>query len=252
MENGQKLTKKEKKELRKLEWQETAKKQERNAKIKKYSIWAGAVAIILVVVFGLIQIINSSSSTPGGKVIKVAPVTAKDITKGNSKSKVVLIEYSDFQCPACAAYHPLVNQLVADYSDKILFVYRMFPLTNIHPNSHISAQAAYAALKQGKFFEMSDLLFSNQTDWAEQSDPTGIFTDYARKLNLNLSKFQTEMNSSEAKNYVNNSETEAISEGMNETPTFILDGVKITNPQNIEDFKKLIDQELKKYEPKTK
>lgn len=252
MENVQKLTKKEKKELRKLEWQEVAKKQARSAKIKKYSIWVGAVAIILVVVFGLIQLINSSSSTPGNEVIKIAPVSAKDITKGNPKSKVVLIEYSDFQCPACAEYHPLVNQLLADYSSKILFVYRMFPLTSAHPNSHISAQAAYAAFKQGKFFEMSDLLFSGQTDWAEQSDPTGIFMDYAKKLNLNLSKFQAEMNSSEAKNYVNNSENEAISEGMNATPSFILDGVKITNPQSIEDFKKLIDQELKKYEPKTK
>ena len=228
MENDRKLTKKEKKELRKLEWQETARKQERTAKIKKYSIWAGAVAIILVVVFGLIQIINSPSSTTGKETIQVAPVSARDITKGNSKSKVVLMEYSDFQCPACAAYHPLINQLLADYSSKILFVYRMFPLTNIHPNSHISAQAAYAALKQGKFFEMSDLLFGNQKDWAEQSDPTGIFMDYARKLKLNLSKFQAEMNSSEAKNYVNNS-------------AYFLYSLD-----------KLGDQELKKNEPKTK
>lgn len=240
-----KLTKNEKKELRKLEWQEKAKLEERNAKIKKYSIWAGAVTVIGLVIWGLFAIVTSPT-TPTSQKVNIAPISAKDFTKGDPKAKITLVEYSDFQCPACAAYYPLVKQLLDEYKDKIYFTYRMFPLTNIHPNSHISAQAAYAAYKQNKFSEMEDLLFTNQKDWSPASDPRGIFMDYARQLKLDAKKFEGDMNSDEAKKYVNDSENQALSEGMNSTPTFILNGVKIKNPAGYEEFKKLIDNELNK------
>lgn len=245
MEENHKLTKQEKKELRKLEWQEKAKNQERNEKIKKYSMWAGVVAVIVLVIGGLILLVSSPTKT-ASVAANVAPVSEKDITKGNKDSKVTLIEYSDFQCPACAAYHPLVTQILEEYKDKILFVYRVFPLTNIHPNAKISAQAAYAAHKQGKFFEMSDLLFSNQKDWEKEGDPRGIFMDYARKLKLDAKKFQDDMSSTEAKKFVEDSENQALSEGMNQTPTFIVNGNKISNPGNYEEFKKVLDDELNK------
>lgn len=241
----EKLTKNEKKELRKLEWQEIAKREQKNAKIKKYSIWAGAIAVIGLIIFGLYAIVTSPTTTTN-ETINIAPISTKDITKGNSKTKVQLVEYSDFQCPACASYYPLVRQLLDEYKDKIYFAYRIFPLTNIHPNSHISAQAAYAAKKQNNFFEMEELLFTNQKDWSSASDPSGIFMDYARELKLDVKKFQTDMNSDEAKKYVNDSESGALAEGINSTPTFILNEVKIKNPGSYEDFKKLIDNELNK------
>ncbi len=245
MEESQKLTKKEKKELRRQEWQEKAKLEERNAKIKKYSIWTGVVGVIVLLIAGLVMLVNAPSS-PSSEVANVAPVSEKDITKGEKSAKVILIEYSDFQCPACAAYHPVVTQLLTEYKDKIFFVYRMFPLTNIHPNAKISAQAAYAAYKQNKFFEMSDLLFSGQKDWEKESDPRGIFMDYARKLKLDEKKFQDDMNSNDAKKYVDDSEKQAQSEGINSTPTFIVNGVKIKNPAGFNEFKKIIDDELNK------
>ncbi len=245
MENGQKLSKNEKKELRKLEWQEKAKLEQRNAQIKKYSIWAGAVGIIVLIIGGLIMLVSSPSLTTN-VTANVAPVSAKDITNGENKAGVTLIEYSDFQCPACAAYQPLVTQLLAEYKNKIYFVYRIFPLTNIHPNAKISSRAAYAAYKQNKFFEMSDLLFTNQKDWANESDPSGIFMDYTKELKLDAKKFAADMNSDEAKKYVDTSENQALSEGMNSTPTFILNGVKIKNPAGYDEFKKLIENELNK------
>ena len=245
MQEGQKLSKKEKKELRKLEWQEKANLEQKNAQIKKYSIWAGAVTVIILIIAGLIMIVNSPS-TPSSESSNVAPVSAKDITNGENKAKVTLIEYSDFQCPACATYHPIVKQLLEEYKGKIYFVYRIFPLTNIHPNAKISSRAAYAAYKQNKFFEISDLLFGRQKDWSSASDPTGIFMDYARELKLDLKKFQTDLNSDEAKNYVNDSEKQALAEGINSTPTFIVNGVKIKNPAGYEEFKKIIDNELNK------
>jgi protein-disulfide isomerase len=240
----ERLTKDEKKALRKLEWEEKAKKDNRSAVIKKYSIWIGAAAIMILAIVGMYWLVTSPTQTQ--TTIKVAPVSKRDITNGDPKAKVTLIEYSDFQCPACAAYHPIVNQILKDYGKNLYFVYRMFPLTNAHPNSHIAAQAAYAALKQGKFFDMADLLFSKQQDWANLQDPTVAFKDYAKSLKLNTDNFTTEMNSDEAKNYVNASEQEALTEGLQATPTFIINGNEITNPQSLDDFKKLIDNELNK------
>ena len=243
MVDERKLTKKEKRELRKTEWQEKAEKEKRNAMLKKSGIIVGAVAIVLVSVLGLIKLSGSSNST---SAINVPPVSKSDITRGDSKSKVTLIEYSDFQCPACAAYHPLVKQLLSEFGDKIYFAYRMFPLTSVHKNAMISAQAAYAAKLQGKFWEMHDMLFETQTSWAQSDNAADTFVSYAKKLNLDTDKFQKDMNSDEAKNYVTDSQNQATSIGINATPTFFVNGRQITNPRSYDDFKKIIQDALNK------
>jgi len=239
------LTKDEKKAVRKLEWEEKEKKDRHNATVKKYSIWLGTAVVLILAIIGMYWLVTSPS--PSQQIaIKVAPVSKRDITNGNASAKITLIEYSDFQCPACAAYHPIVNQLLKTYGKNLYFIYRMFPLTNVHPNSHIAAQAAYAALKQGKFFDMADVLFNKQQEWADLQDTTTAFADYATMLKLDVSKFKTDTNSNEAKKYVNDSENQAQSEGINATPTFILNGNKINNPQSLDEFKKLIDTEIGK------
>jgi protein-disulfide isomerase len=241
----EKLTKKEKRELKKQEWQEKAEREKRNGLFKKVGTIVGVVLVVVISIVGLIKLagLSGSSSSSG---INLPPVSKSDITKGNPKSKVTLIEYADFQCPACAAYHPLINQLLADFNGKIFYVYRMFPLSSIHKNAIISAQAAYAAYKQGKFFEMGDYLFNKQTEWADISDPTTTFTDYAKLLKLDANKFKADMNSDEAKNYVADSENQASSIGVNATPTFFINGGQIINPANYDEFKKLIQDELNK------
>lgn len=245
MADEHKLTKKEKKELRKQEWQQKAESAKRNALYKKAGIIIGTVLVVVISIVGLVKLAGSSgpSSSSG---ISVPPVSKSDITKGDPKSKVTLIEYADFQCPACAAYHPLVNQLLADFNGKVFYVYRMFPLPTLHKNALISSQAGYAAYKQGKFFQMDDYLFNKQTEWADLSDPTTSFTDYAKLLKLDVNKFTTDMNSDEAKNYVADSENQATSAGVNATPTFFVNGRQITNPASYDEFKKIIQDELNK------
>jgi protein-disulfide isomerase len=93
-------------------------------------------------------------------------VAQDDWVKGNKDSKVIVVEYSDFQCPACAAYFPMVEQVMDEYKDKVAFVYRHFPLTSIHPHAEPMARAAEAAGKQGKFWEMYELIFKNQNAWS--------------------------------------------------------------------------------------
>jgi len=243
MDPEHKPTKDEKKALRKLEWQEKAKTEARNAKIKKISIWTGVAAVILVVVFVLFQTVTSSTSTPN---IKIAPISARDITNGNPKAKVTLLEYADFQCPACAAYHPIVDQILKAYGNKIFYVYRMFPLVNAHPNAFVSAQAAFAAYKQGAFFNYDDILYSKQTEWADLQDPTTALADYATLLKLDVNKFKADMNAATTKKYVQASEDEATNEGINQTPSFFINGNLIQNPVDYAGFKQLIDDALSK------
>ncbi len=240
----EKLTKKEKKEQKKQEWQQKLEADKKRALYKKIGIIAGVVLIVAVSIFGLIQLANAPSSTSSGPT--VPPPSKNDISEGNPKAKVTIIEYADFECPACAAYHPLVDQLLSDFNGKIFYVYRMFPLSNIHPNALISAQAGYAAWKQGKFFQMDDLLFNGQNDWASLSDPRPTFIGYAKQLKLNVNLFQKDMNSQAAQQYVANSENQAISEGLNQTPTFFVNGQMIQNPTSYDQFKQIIQNALNK------
>jgi len=244
MENDGRLTKAQKRELRKMEWMQKAEGEKKQEQFKKIAMWAVAAAIVILAIAGLAFLVNSSSTS--SQSVNVAKVSDKDITNGVKNAKVTLIEYADFQCPACATYAPTVNQLLAAYEGKILFVYRFFPLTGIHKNAIISAQAGYAAHKQGRFFEMAETLYDSQKDWENLPDPTSNFIDYAKQLKLDVNKFQADLNSQDTKNFIKDSERQAISEGMNSTPTFILNNVKIKNPNGYGAFKKLIDDELNK------
>ena len=240
----EKPTKKELKAQRHEEKLIEEKKEKFRQNIKNLALFIGIPLVVIASVIGLV-LISGSNTPPSSSSIKAPPITSKDITMGNKNAKVTLIEYADFQCPACAAYYPLVKRLTSKFDNKILFAYRFFPLTQLHQNAMLSAEAAYAANKQGKFWQMHDLLFANQTSWADSNNAEAIFTGYAKKLGLNLNKFQKDMNSGEAKVFINNEENIGTAIGVNSTPTFFLNGTEIQNPRSYSDFKNLIEQKLK-------
>jgi len=93
-------------------------------------------------------------------------LTGDDHYKGNPDAQVVLIEYSDFQCPACRAYIPIITSLIEQFPDDLVVVYRHFPLQSVHANARAAAEASEAAAKQGKFWEFHDILFDKQTEWS--------------------------------------------------------------------------------------
>jgi len=237
------LSKKEKRELRRIEWQEKAKKDARNSEFKKYALWGGGVFLFAVLLFGLIKFAGSSQSPK--EIANLPPVTASDYQVGTPSVKVIMIEYGDFQCPACATFYSIVKQLKEEYKNDLLFVFRDFPLTNIHRNALLSSQAAYAANMQGKYWEMHDLIYTNQTTWAESGDAASIFADYAKKLDLDADQFTKDMNSDEAKTFVKEGENNAISLGLNSTPSIFLNNKLLNIPLSYEAFKKAIDEELK-------
>jgi protein-disulfide isomerase len=167
---------------------------------------------------------------------------------GEGAKNVTLIEYGDFQCPACASYYPVVKALKEKYKADIVFQFRNFPLEAIHTNARASARAAEAADKQGKFWEMHDILYENQTSWQDTSDPLKIFKNYAEQIEIaDLAKFETDYKSSAVNDVINADIKEAQKVEATSTPTFVLDGVKITeNPRDQASFDKLIDDAIAK------
>lgn len=183
----------------------------------KYTWWIiGGVAVVLI----------GGSIAYAQYVAKQANegVVIETHVKGNPGAETVLVEYSDFECPACGQFYPYVKELLAEHGDSIRFEYRHFPLTNIHPYAVPAARAAEAAGQQGKFFEMHDKLFENQSTWSNSSNPQGYFEQYAEELGLDVARFKTHMNSSLINDAVMDSFDDARERGFTGTPTFLLNG----------------------------
>lgn len=214
---------------------------------KRVGIWAGIVTLLIAGSWFLISLVNNSPSPLTPVEIKnLPPVSKTDFVKGEEKAKVTLIEYADFQCPACASYFPLVKMLSLEFSKDLRVVYRFFPLTTIHKNAMISAQAAYAAGLQNKFWEMHDMLFENQNSWANLSDPKDTFFEYAKDLELDLAKFKTDAALTSTENFIKDAVRNATALGVNSTPTFFVNNTHIKNPAGYDEFKKIIQDALTK------
>lgn len=222
-----------------------------NSRNGNMTMWfiVGFVLVITVAVIFLVAR-PGSGTTPDGNQVEttIAPdITVADWKKGNAAAKVSVIEYGDFQCPACVAYNPFIAQLLADYGDRVVFVFRNFPLYQIHKNATISAQAAEAAGLQGKYWEMYDLLYDNQSDWASESAGKvvdGYFAKYAESLGLDLAKFRNDIDSAQVKEKITSDAAGANAAKVDHTPTFFVNLKQIPNPRNYNDFKSLIEAEL--------
>lgn len=203
------------------------------------------IITVLVVAGAVFWGIRTQDS--GSKNVNVE-VTDEDKYLGDKNAKVTLVEYSDFQCPACKAYEDIVKEIRNAYSaEDLRIVYRHFPLRSIHPNADLAAQATEAAGEEGKFWEMKDLLFENQAEWSKEKDPRGLFGAYAKAIGLDIAEFEEDLlPEDDSKERVEKDYQSGVALGINSTPTFILNGVVIKNPQTVDEFKALIDAELKK------
>lgn len=237
MQDDSKLTKKERKELRKNESLQNL-EGKKNDTMKWITI--GIVAILFIGFFAFI--INSSKEAK--KQATAAKLTSKGWVRGNKNAKVTLVEFSDFQCPACGFREPMVQQAMKDFDGKIKLLYKHFPLTTVHRNAYPAAKAAEAAGRQEKFWEMHDLLFARQKTWEATTDPKKEFTGYAKELKLDTEKFQKDYEDDAIDKKINSEQDEGIKIGVNATPTFYLNGKIMDTPMSYEDLKKSIEKEL--------
>jgi protein-disulfide isomerase len=174
-----------------------------------------------------------------------------DRVYGNKEAKVVVVEYGDFQCPGCKAAYPTLKSVKEKYEDQIAFVYRNFPLTNIHPNARAAAAAAEAAGNLGKYWEMHDILFENQDSWgrASTNERGDIFAGYAGQIGLDEAAFKNELDekSAEINKKINFDIALGRKLNVTGTPSLFLNGEKIPddNYSDQEALDKLILDALK-------
>lgn len=225
------MTRHERRELQRQQRKGQAANQGRRRTFSRALTWAAVVIVLGGAVAGLVALANKS--TPTGAV---DPVTDQDWTKGPKDAKTVLIEYSDLQCPACRAYLPTLKSLAEKNADKLLVVYRHFPLKQTHRNAELAARFAQAAGKQGKFWEMHDVLFEKQTEWSSEGDPKKLFIEYAASLGLNTDQLTQDADSATIKQEVEGQYQSGLRAGVDATPTFFLNGTRVKNPASPDDF----------------
>jgi protein-disulfide isomerase len=192
---------------------------------------------------------NIPSATGTAKETTQFTITADDHVIGPSDAKVTIVEFSDFQCPACKLYAPILEKLLTDFPKDLRLVYKYFPLKNIHYRAMASAQAAHAAGIQGKFWEMNKLLFENQEKWSQETG-TATFEAYATQIGIDVSKFKADYDLGTTKDKIDAELKEGIDLNVNSTPTMYLNGTKLDNPQGYEPYKALITAEIAKINSK--
>ncbi len=211
-------------------------------KNKDILIGVGLLAVIVVGVV-LLVVFNRAPAAPGGAGTLTTTIAADDHIKGQPNGQLVLVEYSDFQCPACASYYPVIKRLVTDFGDRLTFVYRHFPLSQ-HLQARLAARAAEAAGRQNKFWEMHDLLFTGQNNWADAGGAEDIMLGYAEELGLDMEQFRRDLNDDVLTERVRRDTRSGEAAGINSTPTFFLNGRQITNPRGYDEFRTIIEREL--------
>lgn len=207
-----------------------------------------ALLIIIVGFGGLFWLTSDKKDTSSGSTA----ATTTDHRYGDGAKGVTLLEYGDFQCPACYSYYPVVKTVVEKYKADIFFQFRHFPLVQVHQNAFASSRAAEAADKQGKFWEMYDKLYENQdptgqSGWVASNSPMTFFSQFATEIGLNTEQFTTDYNSEEVNDRVNADLKEAQNLNLTSTPTFFINNEKIADPPAPNDqagWEKLIEDAI--------
>jgi protein-disulfide isomerase len=149
------------------------------------------------------------------------PVSEADHRSGPDDAPVTLVEYGDFECPHCGAAYPIVEEVRAKMGARLRFVYRSFPLKEMHPHAIHAAEAAEAAGAQGKFWQMHAMLFEHQDDLEDED-----LVQYAKALDLDGKRFASELASEAYAERIRKDFRSGIKSGVNGTPTFFINGVR--------------------------
>jgi len=206
----------------------------------------GILTLIVVVAAAFFFGGNSSSSKPQTLSANQARLVVRSTSHqtGPKNAKVTLVEFGDFECPACGAAYPIVTQLLQNYKGKINYVFREYPLP-IHQNADLAANAAEAAGAQGKFFEMYNLLYSNQNTWGESNNAMDYFVKYAQELHLDVNKFKNDVQSKKYESVIQKDIADGNALGVQATPTFYINNQVQVGGLSYDDFSAKIQQALK-------
>jgi protein-disulfide isomerase len=214
----------------------------------KILIGIGVVTLLLV---GVAVFSLGGSKGLGGDEASKAPKDIKTLIrsdshiKGPKNAKVTVVEFGDFQCPACGSAYPVVTQILGNYKDKVQFIFRNYPLP-VHKNAKVAAEASEAAGAQGKFFEMYTKLYDNQKAWSESNNALDeYFVKYATDIKLDVNKFTSDVKASKYANKIQKDIDDGNAVGVSATPTFYINGIEQVGGLPYDEFKTKIEDALK-------
>jgi protein-disulfide isomerase len=164
-------------------------------------------------------------------LLRNSPVT------GSASQKIIMAEFSDFECPFCARGHAVVKEFMAKNQNDVTLVYKHFPLTEIHPQAEPAAFASWAALQQGKFWEYHDALFEQQNKLGEE-----FYLELANNLKLDIDRFNRDRKSEQAKEAIKKDFELGKSLGVRGTPSFVVNGIFFSGVPEIKDLEALVAQ----------
>src|SRR5680860_660848 len=173
-----------------------------------------------------------------GDVLDI-PVSKDDNIRGNINAPITIVEYSDFQCPYCSRFHETMNQIFAEYPEDVRWVFKHFPLDSRHPLARKTAEASECAAEQGKFWEFSDEVYTNQ-----QAISNDSLSTFAKNIGLNVSQFDSCVSSGKYSDKVEADYQEGIQFGVSGTPGDFINGKSLGGAVPYDKLKQIIEEML--------
>ena len=206
----------------------------------RFLSWGIFIVIVALIIWGLVAAQQKAKREEASLVLPTQ-ITETDHSRGSTTAPVTLVEYGDFQCPACGEYYPMVEKLVKEEGPtKLRMIFRHFPLSQ-HPNAVPAAKAAEAADLQGKFWEMYSMLYERQKTWEGSTDSKTVFIGYAKEMGLDTTKFASDFELKSVNDRITLDYKGGSKAGISGTPTFFVNGKQVTGPVGYDGFKKIID-----------
>jgi protein-disulfide isomerase len=214
------------------------------SQMKRYLPFVIIAAVLVAAVGAGFLMFRSSQPQPSANPTPASNPLASSNGPA-SKGVITIDEYGDYQCPPCGALHPILKTLKSEYGGRVQIAFHHFPLTQLHPHALEASYAAAAAGLQGKFWEMHNLLYENQSVWSQVGDFRPIVINFARQIGLDVPRFTREMDGLQVVTLVSEDTRVAAARGVNATPTIFINDQLIPNENlTVEGLRKEINQRL--------
>jgi len=210
---------------------------------KEAKVLTGILLLVVAGMIGLSVMANVGSKSADTTKADPAVLVRSDSNKTGT-GNVQVVEFGDYQCPACGTTAPVLKQLLDAYSDKITLVFRNFPLAQ-HKNSTSSAEAVEAAGAQGKYWEMNEKLYATQAEWSNLADPSDKFAQYATAIGLDGAKVKDAIKNQTYKTKIDKDTADGTTLQVNSTPTIYVDG-KVMTAHDYNSLRDAVEAALKK------
>lgn len=207
----------------------------RKGKFGRSALVAAAVVVVLIVI--VVALRGGSSRT---RDLSAHP------SKGPANAKVTIIEYGDFQCPACKKAQEPLKKMLSAFPNDVRLEFHNFPLILNHPLSLKAAEVAQCAFDQGKFWEMHDLLYENQEIWPKSPDAMSLFKSYAKQIGLDGNRFDACASGDIKRETVMADLEQGEARRINSTPTFFVNGTRVVGIPSVEYFIDVVKDALTK------